>query len=120
MNAIEKQAYLRREEDILDRIENVKRLIEMETTLITSTGAGKFVSYHRTDRDGKSYGNGVLSELRDEIQMQLLSITALCYGKNPDMGEPVPMLEWKEGSASGQHPSDRFWDVWEECLMWNA
>ena len=120
MDELEMKARLRQEQDILDRIENVKRLIQMETTLLTAEGARHFVSYSRTDRDGKRYGVGLLGELRDEIEMQLLSIIALFYGKNPDVGEPAPMLEWNTDISDGRHPSDKFWDVFEECLSWNA
>lgn len=35
MTKIEQESRLRREKDILDRIDNVKRLIEMEGTLLT-------------------------------------------------------------------------------------
>lgn len=66
MNELEMKARLRQEQDILDRIENVKRLIQMETTLLTVEGARQFVGYRMTDRDGNRYGPGLLSELRDE------------------------------------------------------
>ena len=106
---------LRREQNILDRLENVKRLIQMETTLFTANGAGYFASYQRTDREGKAFGSkDLISELRDEIQLQLLSITALCFGDNPDVGEPDAMLAWNEGSI------DKFYDALKECLSWNA
>lgn len=120
MNELEVKARLRKEQDILDRIENVKRLIQMETTLLTAEGARRFVGYRMTDRDGNRYGLDLLSELRDDIIMQLLSIMALCYGKNPDCGEPAPMLEWNMDVDDERHPSDKFWDVFEECLLWNA
>lgn len=106
---------LRREQNILDRLENVRRLIQMETTLLTATGAEYYPRFQMTDREGKAIGNKtLLEEVRDDIQLQLLSITALCYGDNPDVGEPDAMIEWKEGSE------DRFRDTWEECLSWNA
>lgn len=120
MNELEMKARLRQEQDILDRIENVKRLIQMETTLLTAEGARHFVSYSMTDRDGKRCELGLLIELRDEIEMQLLSIVALFYGKNPDIGEPAPMLEWNTNIDDERHPSYKFWDVFEECLVWNA
>lgn len=113
-------ARLRQEQDILNRLENVRRLIQMETTLLTAEGARQWCHYYAVDRDGKRFSavNDLLHDLRDEIQVQLLSITALCYGDNPDVGEPTPMLEWKhnEGFCS----EDRFREVWDECLMWNA
>lgn len=121
MSEIEINARIRREKDILDRIENVKRLIQMETTLLTVEGAGTWCRYCLTDRDGKHIRPPVydlLHDVRDEIQLQLLSITALCYGDNPDVGEPAPMLEWN--NSKDFCPSDKFRDVWEECLIWNA
>lgn len=123
MTKIEQESRLRREKDILDRIDNVKRLIEMEGTLLTVDGARQFASYSLTDRDGKRIGdttNTVLNQLRDEIQLQLLSITALCYGCNPDVGEPTPMLEWNTDIDDERHPADKFQDVFDECLRWNA
>lgn len=123
MTKIEQESRLRREKDILDRIDNVKRLIEMEGTLLTVDGARQFASYSWTDRDGKRIGdttNTVLNQLRDEIQLQLLSITALCYGCNPDVGEPTPMLEWNTDIDDERHPADKFHDVFDECLRWNA
>lgn len=91
MSAIEKKSRLRREQDILDRIENVKRLIQMETTLLTAEGAGNWSGYCMVDRKGQLIGSkavdNLLHDLRDTIQLQLLSITALCYGDNPDVGE---------------------------------
>ncbi len=119
MRKIENEARLRREQDILDRIENVKRLIQMETTMLTCDGCGMYPQYRLSDRDGKVFSKNLLSDVRDEIQMQLLSIVALCYGAGPDVGEPVPMLEWKQ-STTDQHSSDKFWDMWDECLGWNA
>lgn len=120
----DKNSRLRREQDILERIENVKRLIQMETTLITAEGCRHYCGYCFTDREGKRIGsatNDLLYNLRDEIQLQLLSITALCYGDNPDVGEPMPMLEWKmRATAEEEHPADRFHEVWDECLIWNA
>lgn len=116
-------ARLRREQDILDRIENVKRLIQMETTLLVGEGCRHYGRYYFTDRDGKRIGNvtdDLLHDLRAEIQLQLLSITALCYGDNPDVGEPVPMLEWKMRATAEKHPEDIFRDAWDKCLIWNA
>lgn len=116
-----KASILRREQDILERLENVKRLIEMETTLMTAEGAKELCGCCRVDREGKRLGSSsqdVLHDIRDNIQMQLLSITALCYGDNPDIGEPMPMLEWNH--TGGEHPSDKFHRMWEECLTWNA
>ena len=113
---------LRREQDILDRLENVKRLIEMETTIMTANGAKRYASYCRVDSNGKRLGSRIddlLHDLQEEIYLQLLSITALCCGDNPDIGEPYPMLEWKQ-SESGKHSSDKFYDMWKECLEWNA
>lgn len=115
------KSILRRKQDILDRIENVKRLIQMETTIMTANGAKKYANYCMVDRDGKRLGSStdeLLDDLRDEIQLQLLSITALCYGDNPDVGEPYPMLEWVRGL--NEHAEDKFRDAWKECLIWNA
>lgn len=114
---------LRREEDILDRIENVKRLIQMEKTLLICKGCERYVGYKDYMRkDEKVFGDDLLHDLRDEIQLQLLSIVALCYGANPDIGEPMPMLEWNTGAKfeKNEHPIDRFHDVFDECLIWNA
>lgn len=106
---------LRREKDILDRLDNVRRLIEMETTLICGCGFRGWSRYRETDKNGEWISQRtLLEELRDEIQLQLLSITALCYGDNPDVGEPIPMLEFENGKM------DKFRETWEECLRWNA
>ena len=121
MALIDKQSRLRREQDILDRLENVKRLIQMETTLLVSEGARQWCGYCHVDRHGNRIGSTVddlLHNLRDEIQMQLLSLVALCYGDNPDVGEPAPMLEWKTDNDFVSE--DRFREVWDECLIWNA
>lgn len=112
---------LRKEADILDRIENVKRLIQMETTMLTAHGARTWCHFCRVDRDGKRLGSSIddlLHEVRGEIQLQLLSIVALCYGDNPDVGEPWPMLEWKANEDFCSE--DRFREVWDECLNWNG
>lgn len=117
MGAIEKKSRLRREQDILDRIENVKRLIQMETTLLTADGAEPWKIYCSVDRQGQRIGSSIddlLHDLRDTIQLQLLSIVALCYGDNPDFGEPVPTLEWTAGKE------DTFRDAFKKCLNWNA
>ena len=117
------EARLRREQDILDRLENVKRLIQMEKTLLTCKGVDRYIGYKDYVRkDNTVFGNELLSDLRDVIQRQLLSIVALCYGANPDVGEPMPMLEWNVNAKfeNGEHPADRFWDVFDECLYWNA
>ncbi len=121
MTALNKSR-LRREQDILERIENVKRLIEMETTLINGIGARHWIRYKAVDSKGQSYSNeNLLDELRGEIRLQLLSITALCDGDNPDLGEPYPMLEWASSvEGSSDHPADLFWETWQECLRWNA
>lgn len=114
---------LRREQDILDRIDNVKRLIQMETTLLTGEGVRHYAQYCRVDRDGNRIGSSIddlLHDLRDEIQLQLLSIVALCYGDNPDVGEPMAMLEWNTNAKIDVHPADKFREVMEECLIWNA
>lgn len=116
----EVKSVLRREQDILDRLDNVKRLIEMETTLRTATGTDMWGCYCLTGRNGERISDDLLHTLMEEIQMQLLSITALCYGDNPDLGEPAPMLAWKFGADKGGHPADRFHDMWDECLEWNA
>lgn len=111
----------RREQNILDRLDNVRRLIEMETTILTVDGAKEYCRYHMVDRKGNMIGDSVddmLHNLRGKIQLQLLSITALCYGNNPDCGEPDTMLEWK--SSEGYSVEDKFRDTWEECLTWNA
>lgn len=118
MNKLETKSELRREQDILDRLENVKRLIQMEYTLMTSDGANQFTRFYHTDRDGKRFGNDLLHELRDTIQLQLLSIVALCYGGNPDIGEPAPMLEW--ATDIGCNAEDKFREVWGGCLRWNS
>ena len=113
---------LRKEAEILERLENAKRLIQMETTLLTAHGARMWCRYQMTDRDGKRVGlsiDDLLHDVRGEIQLQLLSIVALCYGDNPDVGEPFPMLEWNQ-RAEGFCPEDRFREVWDECLSWNA
>ena len=108
---------LRREQDILERLENVKRLIQMETTIMTANGAKKYAGYCMVNRDGLKIGtDDLLHNLRDEIQLQLLSITALCYGDNPDVGEPYPMLEWT--NMLDENSEDKFRDVWNECLGW--
>lgn len=112
--------YFRREQNILERLESVKRLIQMETTLMTS--AQWYSDYRKTDRAGKVIGdisNTLLNDLRDDIQLQLLSVTALCYGDNPDLGEPFPMLEWTS-EVDGKNSYDTFHDVWDKCLIWNA
>lgn len=119
MSELEKKARLRQEQDILDRIENVKRLIQMETTLLTSEGAKEYALY-KSNSDGRALGNGLLFEIREQIQLQLLSIVALCNGANPDIGEPAPMLEWNLDGEWSEHPEDRFHDMWHECLRWNA
>lgn len=118
MNKLEIQSELRREQDILDRLENVRRLIQMEYTLMTSDGANRFKRFCQTDRDGKRFGDDLLNELRDTIQLQLLSIVALCYGDNPDIGEPAPMLEW--ATDIGCNAEDKFREVWGGCLRWNS
>lgn len=121
MSKLEIMNRLRTEQDILDRIDNVKRLIGMETTLLTSAGAGHWRSYTLTDRDGRRIrpsNYDLLHDVRDEIQLELLSIVALCYGDAPDIGEPAPMLEWKEGD--GYSTEDLFRDTWDKCLQWNA
>lgn len=123
MSAIEKKSRLRREQGILDRIENVKRLIQMETTLFTVEGAETWKRYCFVDGKGQRIGSlteDLLHDLRDTIQLQLLSITALCYGDNPDVGEPVPMLEWNTSLEGEGHPADVFRDAWDKCLIWNA
>ena len=117
MSELEKKARLRREQDILDRIENVKRLIQMKTTLLTAEGAKEYLWY-KSHVDGKALGNNLRCELDEEIQMQLLSIVALCNGDSPDIGEPAPMLEWNMDREFEEHPSDRFHEMWEECLVW--
>lgn len=121
MNMIEQRARLRREKDILDRLENVRRLIQMETTLETAEGCEYYSVYKNYVLETKeAFGKHLLDDLRDNIQFQLLSIAALCYGDNPDIGEPVPMLCWKHKQGEETHPADRFRDMWEDCLEWNA
>ena len=120
MSKIEKDARLRREQDILDRLDNAKRLIQMETTLMTADRCGRYRSYKPyTLKENQAFGNNLLDSLREQIQMDLLSIVALCYGDNPDIGEPVPMLKWRQ-PVSGEHPEDKFRAMWDECLEWNA
>lgn len=120
MSKLEQDNRLRREQDILGRIENVKRLIQMETTLLSNENNHYWSAYTLNTRDGETISNKLLNEVRDEIQMQLLSILAMCYGKNPDMGEPVPVLEWNTDADVEGHPSDVFWDTFEKVLQWNA
>ena len=116
------QSRLRREKDILERIDNVKRLIEMETTLTTGISTRQWIGYKAVDSKGQSYTHtNLLDDVREEIRLQLLSIAALCYGDNPDIGEPYPMLEWASSvEGSSDHPSDILWEVWQNCLRWNA
>lgn len=78
--------------------------------------ANKAYEFVRTNKDGHQ----IVSELRDEIQLQLLSIVSLCYGDGPDCGEPCPMLEWSSDIKGEENAEDRFRRVWEECLEWNA
>lgn len=120
MTSNEVKDYLRKEQDILDRLNDVKRLIEMETTLMTVKGAGTWIRFVLTSNDGKWQSDDLLHQVRDEIQMQLLSIVALCYGDNPDIGEPTPILEWNTSYGGEDHPEDRFREVWDECLRWNS
>lgn len=114
MGEITVKAMLRREQEILDRLENVKRLIQMECTLQTANGAEMWGRFRGSSSDGKSYGDDLIHSCRDEIQLQLLSIVDLCWGNNPDMGEPTAMLEWADGGE------DDFRDMFEKCLRWNA
>ena len=122
MSKLEQDNRLRREQDILGRIENVKRLIQMETTLLSNENNHYWSAYTLNTRDGETISNKLLNEVRDEIQMQLLSILAMCYGMNPDVGEPVPMLEWNTNvkDDENRHPADKFYDTFRECLIWNA
>jgi hypothetical protein len=85
----------------------------METTLMTTEGAKRF----RGCRDAN--GRPLLNEVRDEIQVQLLSLVALCYGDNPDIGEPGAMLDWG-GDVDGEHPEDYFRRAFDTCLHWNV
>ena len=114
MTNLKVNAIRRREQDILDRLENVKRLIEMRTTIRTVTGAEWYGAYHHTDRDGKEFGQCLRDDLNEQIQLQLLSVVALCRGDNPDVGEPESMLEWTDFGE------DEFYETWEKCLRWNA
>lgn len=118
MSELEKKARLRQEKDVIDRIENVKRLIQMETTLLTVEGASDYGHYRYTTSKDEVVGGWLLNDLREEIQLQLLSIVALCNGDNPDIGEPCPMLEWQKNGEYEEHPEDRFRDTWKECLVW--
>lgn len=120
MSAIENKDRIRREQDILDRLDEVKRLVMMENTLLTTKNAKPWCHFIRTDKDGHQIGGDLLSELRDEIQLQLLSIVALCYGDGPDCGEPCPILEWNPNIKGEENAEDRFRRVWEECLEWNV
>ena len=121
MSDLEVKERLRQEQNIMDRIEGVKRLIQMETTLLTTQGARRFIGYSLTDREGKRIGSrNLLNEVREEIQLQLLSIVALCYGAHPDCGEPNAMLDWASDNVEGEHPADAFRDAFEKCLKWNA
>lgn len=112
------KARIQRETDILDRIDAVKRLIQMETTLLSEMSPRYWAHYRMVDKDGNPRGTDLLTELRDTIQLQLLSIVALCYGDNPDIGEPVPMLAWKQTESSC--PEDDFREMMRKCLEWNA
>jgi hypothetical protein len=114
MSTLEAKERLRREQNILDRLEGVRRLIQMETTLMTTEGAKRFRGYRLADN-----GSPLLNEVRYEIQVQLLSLVALCYGDNPDIGEPGAMLEWS-GEVDGEHPEDYFRRTFNACLHWNA
>ena len=114
MSTLEAKERLRREQNIIDRLEGVKRLIQMETTLMTTEGARRFLRYRFSE-----CGRPLLNEVRDEIQVQLLSLVALCYGDNPDIGEPGAMLEWG-GEVDGEHPEDYFRRAFDACLHWNA
>lgn len=113
MSTLEAKERLRREQNILDRLEGVKRLIQMETTLMTTEGATQFRKYRLVDN-----GSSLFNDVGDEIQVQLLSLVALCYGDNPDIGEPGAMLEWG-GEVDGEHPEDYFWRTFKACLHWN-
>lgn len=121
MTTIEVKERLRREQNILDRLDNVRRLIEMETTITTVEGARVYCRYCMTDKNGQRIGSSIddlLHDLRNTIQLQMLSITALCYGDNPDIGEPAPMLEW--ATDIGCNAEDKFREVWGGCLRWNS
>ena len=113
MSTLEAKERLRREQNILDRLEGVKRLIQMETTLMTTEGATRFRGCRNAG------GRPLLNEVRYEIQVQLLSLVALCYGDNPDIGEPGAMLDWG-GEVDGEHPEDYFRRTFNACLHWNA
>ena len=114
------KAELRREQDILDRLDNVKRLIQMEYTLLTANGCELYRGYKNYVRkDDTAFGNHLINDLRNKIQLQLLSITALCYGDNPDIGEPMSMLSWNYDNSEQGHPEDRFREMWDSCLEWN-
>lgn len=120
MSSLVTESRNRRETDILERMDNVKRLIEMENTLMVCPGAYHWKGYKAVDSKGQSYSRRtLLDEVREEIKMQLLSIVALCDGDNPDIGEPYPVLEWR-GSVDGEHPSDVLWETWQKCLAWNG
>ena len=118
MSELEKKARLRQEKDVIDRIENVKRLIQMETALVTGGGASDYGHYMYTTSKDEVVGCLLLNVLREQIQLQLLSIVALCCGDSPDIGEPCPMLEWQKNGEYEEHPEDRFRDTWKECLVW--
>lgn len=120
MSKLKKDNRLRREQDILARIENVKRLIQMEGTLLINDNNHCWSRYTLIGRDRREISNMLLDELRGEIEMQLLSILAMCFGKNPDTGEPAPMLEWNTDADVDEHPSDAFWTMFEKVLRWNA
>ena len=104
---------------IIDRLDDVKRLIQMENTLLTASGIYHYRRFRLTSQDGQQIGDDLIHSLRDEIQLQLLSIVALCYGDNPDLGEPSPMLEWVD-TVDSQNAQDVFREVWKKCLIWNA
>ena len=118
MATIENKDRLRREQGILDRLEDVKRLIQMETTIMTNKDAYAWRRYRMRGTDDLGSSHELLHELRDSIQLQLLSILALCRGDNPDVGEPAPMLAWNYPTDSCPCPAQKFYDVMGECLTW--
>lgn len=123
MRKAEVNDLLRKEQDILDRLENVKRLIQMDYTLRTVSGCEQYGSYREWHRgDEKAIGQPLIRELDDTIELQLFSIIRLCNGDGSDCGEPMPMLTWNMNynGEHNKHPSDAMWALMQECFVWDA
>ena len=60
---------LRREQDILERLKNVERLVQMETTLMTVEGAKRYCGYKDYVRkDNQAFGENLLTSERRVYQ----------------------------------------------------